>query len=57
VVELLVLLLFPLEAEPVRPSAGQGYAATILAAFAVVGLLALVAMFVSSKPRNRRPRR
>lgn len=52
-----LLLLLPLEAEPVQPSAGQGYAATILAAFAVMGLLALLAMFVSGRPRNRRRRR
>jgi hypothetical protein len=52
-----LLVLVPLQQEPVRPSAGQGYAATILAAFAVMGLLALLAVFVSSKPRNRRRRR
>ncbi len=38
----------------VRPAGSQGFAATILAAFAVLGVLVLVMMFVSSKPRNRR---
>jgi hypothetical protein len=43
-----------LAALDVRPSSGQGFAATIIAAFVVLGVLALVAMFVSSRPRSRR---
>ena len=40
--------------EPVYPSRGNGFAAAIIGALVALGLLVLMAMFVSSKPRNRR---
>lgn len=47
-----VLLLMPLQ--PVRPSGSNGFAASILGAILAVGLLALVAKFATTKPKNRR---
>ncbi len=40
--------------EPVYPSRGNGFAAAILGALVALGLLVLMMMFISSKPRNRR---
>ncbi len=40
--------------EPVYPSRGNGFAAAILGALVGLGLLVLVMIFISSKPRNRR---
>jgi hypothetical protein len=40
--------------EPVYPSRGNGFAAAILGAAVAMGVLILVMMFISSKPRNRR---
>lgn len=45
----------PLEAgEPVYPTRGNGFAAAIVGAVVALGLLVLMMMFISSKPRNRR---
>ncbi len=40
--------------EPVYPSRGNGFAAAILGALVGLGLLIVVMIFISSKPRNRR---
>ena len=40
--------------DPVYPSRGNGFAAAILGALVGLGLLVLVMIFISSKPRNRR---
>jgi hypothetical protein len=51
----LVLGALPLEAgERVYPSRGNGFAAAIVGALVALGLLVLMMMFTSSKPRNRR---
>jgi hypothetical protein len=44
--------LLPLQ--PVQPSRGNGFAASIVAALMAIGLLAIVAKFASSKPKSRR---
>ena len=47
--------LVPLEAgERVYPSRGNGFAAAILGALVALGLLVVMMIFISSKPRNRR---
>lgn len=53
----LILALIPLQ--PIGPSPGSGFPVSVLAAFWALGLLAIVAKFATSKPRNRRrpPRR
>jgi hypothetical protein len=48
----LIAALLPLQ--PVHPSRGSGFAASILGAILAVGLLALVAKFATTKPRSRR---
>ena len=48
------LLLLPLEVNPIR---GNGFAASIVGALIALGVLVVVMMFISSKPRNRRHRR
>lgn len=50
----LLLTLIPLQ--PVTPSRGNGFAASIVGAFLALGLLAIVAKFATTKPRNRRRR-
>ena len=40
--------------EPVYPTRGNGFAAAVLGALVALGLLILMMMFISSKPRNRR---
>jgi hypothetical protein len=45
------LALLPLE---VYPDQGNGFAAAILGALVAMGLLVVVMMFISSKPKNRR---
>lgn len=40
--------------EPVYPTRGNGFAAAIIGALVALGLLVLMMMFISSKPRNRR---
>ena len=47
-----VLALAPLQ--PVRPSRGNGFAASIIGALMAIGLLIIVAKFATTKPRNRR---
>lgn len=47
-----LLALTPLQ--PVYPSRGNGFAASILAALLAIGLLVIVAKFATTKPRNRR---
>lgn len=47
--------LIPLQ--PVHPSGSSGFAASIVGAIFAVGLLALVAKFATSKPKNRRGHR
>lgn len=49
---LIPLALIPLES--VTPSRGNGFAASILGAFLALGLLAIVAKFATTKPKNRR---
>lgn len=44
----------PATRAPVYPSQGNGFAATIVGAFVVLGVLALVMVWVSRKPKNRR---
>ena len=54
-IALSLLTMLPLQpGEPVYPSRSHGFAASILAAVIALGVLALVMVFVSSKPRNRR---
>lgn len=48
----LIATLLPLQ--PVHPSRGAGFAASILGAIMAVALLALVAKFATTKPRSRR---
>ena len=48
---LTTLLAVPLE---VYPSQGNGFAGAILGAIVGLGLLALVMVFISSKPKRRR---
>jgi hypothetical protein len=50
-----LLALVPLQ--PVNPPRSSGFAASVLGAFLALGLLALVAKFATTKPRNRRRRR
>lgn len=53
----LVLTLIPLQPiplQPVTPSRGNGFAASIVGAFLAMGLLAVVAKFATTKPRKRR---
>lgn len=52
-----VSALIPLQ--PGNPAPGGGFPLSVLAAFWALGLLAIVAKFATSKPRNRRrpPRR
>jgi tetrahydromethanopterin S-methyltransferase subunit B len=40
--------------DPVYPSRGNGFAAAILGALVGLGVLIVVMIFISSKPRNRR---
>lgn len=47
-----VSILLPLQ--PVYPSGGNGFAASIVGALMALALLAVVARFVASKPKNRR---
>ncbi len=47
-----VLALVPLQ--PVRPSGGNGFAGTIIAALMAIGLLIIVAKFATTRPKNRR---
>lgn len=48
----LIILLTPLQ--PVHPPASSGFAASIVGALLAIGLLAIVAKFATTKPRNRR---
>lgn len=40
--------------ETVRPTRGNGFAASIIGAAMAIGLLIIVAKFATTKPRNRR---
>lgn len=40
--------------ETVRPTRGNGFAAGIVGALLALGLLAIVAKFATTKPKNRR---
>lgn len=42
--------------QPVYPSRGNGIAASIVGALVGLGLLAIVAKFATTKPKNRRRR-
>jgi hypothetical protein len=46
--------LIPLQ--PVHPPRSNGFAASVLAALMAIGLLAIVAKFATTKPKNRRRR-
>ena len=48
----LIAALMPLQ--PVHPSRGSGFAASILVAMLTIALLALVAKFGTTKPKSRR---
>lgn len=50
----LLMTLIPLQ--PVHPTRGNGFAASIVGALMAIGLLAIVAKFATTKPRNRRRR-
>lgn len=53
-VQTLMHLLALLPLQPVHPPRSSGFAASILGAVLALGLLALVAKFATTKPRNRR---
>lgn len=44
----------PVLLETVRPSRGNGFAASIIGAAMAIGLLIIVAKFATTKPKNRR---
>lgn len=50
---LIEAVVVPLEVYPTR---GNGFAAAILGALVGLGILIVVMMFISSKPKNRRRR-
>lgn len=47
----------PVLLETVRPSRGNGFAASIIGGIMAIGLLIIVAKFATTKPKRRRPPR
>ncbi len=50
----IVATVLTLPLETVRPTRGNGFAASIIGAAMAIGLLIIVAMFATTKPKNRR---